>query len=110
MATHAVEAITGTGFTTAIPVNQNASGSLPVGLLLDFATGTGSATIDVQFTFDDPASATAVWFVFANLGAKSATIYDNPILPVRAVRAHCTAYVSGTVYFRVFQGNNYVES
>jgi hypothetical protein len=102
--------MTAVGTTAVVPMNPNASGSIPIGLLLDFGTGTGSGTASVEFTLDDPSSANAVWIPYTNLTAKTATAYDNPIIPVRAVRGHCTAYTSGTIYLRILQGNNYVES
>lgn len=105
-----VQKLTAVGTTPVIPMNPNASGSIPMGIVLDFTTGTGVGTASVEFTLDDPSSASAVWIPFTNLSAKSATAYDNPIIPVRAIRGHCTAFTSGIIYVRILQGNNFVES
>lgn len=107
---YTVQPLTGVAKTPVIPMNPNASGSIPIGIVLDFTSGTGVGTVNAEFTLDDPSSATAVWVPYTNLTAKTATAYDNPIIPVRGIRGNCTAYTSGTIFMRVLQGNNYVES
>ncbi|MHB8603489.1 MAG: hypothetical protein ACYC9R_12720 [Nitrosotalea sp.] len=109
MATRTSVSLTSAATSTSIPVNYNAIGNIPMGLVVDFTTGTGVGTASVEFTFDDPSSATAVWFAFTNLTAKTATAYDNPTMPCRAVRLHVTAYTSGTITLRILQGDNIGE-
>lgn len=107
---YTVQKLTGVAKTPVIPMNPNASGSIPIGIVLDFTTGTGAGTVNAEFTLDDPSSASAVWIPYTNLTAKTATAYDNPSIPVRAIRGNCTAFTSGVIYVRVLQGNNFVES
>jgi hypothetical protein len=96
--------LTGVGTSAAIPVNFHGSGNIPLGVVLDFTTGPGAGTASVEFTFDDPSSATAVWTAFTDQTGKTATTQTVETMPCRAVRLHVTAYTSGTIYCRFFQG------
>lgn len=104
---NSVVSLTATGQSNAIPVNVHSTGQLPIGIVLDFTTGTGVGTCNAEFTYDDLptiAAGGAHWFAFPNLSSKSATTMDNPIMPCIAVRLNVTAYTSGTITMRVIQG------
>lgn len=89
---------------SAIPVSPYGSGNAPVGLTLDFTTVAAVGTASVQFTNDDPSSASAVWLPLASLSGKTATINVAETMPMRAVRLVVSAYTSGTITLRVAQG------
>jgi len=95
---------TATGTSAAIPVNEHATGDIPVGLVLDFTTVAAVGTASVEFTFDDPADAAAVWLALDSMSGKTATAMVASTMPMRAVRLNVTAYTSGTITLRVNQG------
>ena len=68
--------------------------------------GNTTATFGVQFTLDDPTTATPKWFYDSNVGQNStATFVGNYIAPVRAVRLETVSLTSGgSIIFAVLQG------
>lgn len=108
------------------PVNINITSAAPtapvvldyiaspfsVGLALNFTSGTGSGTVTVQYSFDDPYAAYATdygtnanWINLASMTAKAADADGNLTSPVRAVRANCTVYNSGVIKFTAIQSS-----
>lgn len=102
--TSATVSKTATGTSVAIPVDKHSTGNIPIGLILDFTTGTGVGTASAEFTFDDPADSAAVWLALTSLSGKTATTMDSTTMPMRGVRLNVTAYTSGTITLRVSQG------
>lgn len=81
-----------------------------VALSLNFTTGSGNGTVTVQYTFDDPYAVYATnyatnanWISVASMTTKVADADGSLTAPVRAVRANCTIYTSGTIKFTVIQ-------
>lgn len=104
---YATVSLAATGQSAAIPVSKHTSGNIPVGLVLDFTTGSGVGTANAEFTFDDLPSilaGTAVWIPLTSLSQKTATTMDSTTMPMTAVRLNVTAYTSGTISLRVNQG------
>jgi hypothetical protein len=101
-----VQKITSAAPGTAIPVNFNANGSNPITIVVDFTTDTGAGTVTVQFTLDPISNPNPVWFPVTGLTAVTATTVGTINYPVTQVRSDCTVYTSGTIDFRVLQGDN----
>lgn len=83
-----------------------------VGLSLNFTTGNGNGTVTVQYSFDDPYAAYATdygtnanWISLASLTAKTSDADGTLSSPVRAVRANCTVYNSGSIKFTTIQSS-----
>lgn len=81
-----------------------------VSLSLNFTSGSGAGTVTAQYTFDDPYAtyatsfaANANWIAVTSLTTKVADADAQLTSPVRAVRANCTIYGSGTIKFTVVQ-------
>lgn len=62
---------------------------------------TGTGTYKVQHTFDDPESASAVWFNHVTATGKTANYDDNYQFPIRGLRLNCTAWTSGNGKLKV---------
>ena len=102
-----VVSLSATGQSAAIPVSKHRSGDTPIGLVLDFTTGTGVGTANAEFTFNDLptiAAGSAVWIPLTSLSAKTATTMDSTTMPATAFRLNVTAYTSGTISLRIAQG------
>lgn len=71
-----------------------------------------TATAKVQYTLDDPASASdssgtgLTWFDHATLTAITASAVGNIAFPVRAVRLNVTAWTAGNVTMTVLQAGD----
>lgn len=108
------------------PVNINITSATPtapvvldylanpfsVGLALNFTSGSGNGTVSAQYSFDDPYAVYATdygtngnWITLASLTSKTGDADGSLTTPVRAVRANCSVYNSGTIKFTVLQSS-----
>lgn len=83
-----------------------------VGLALNFTSGTGSGTVTVQYSFDDPYATYATdygtnanWISLASLTSKTSDADGTLTSPVRAVRANCAIFNSGIIKFTAIQSS-----
>ena len=88
---------TGTGSTSAIVINTNAT---PVNIGFG-AVVTGTVNYDVQYTFDDPATGFTTWFSTA-VAAATTNQSGSIAFPVTGVKALVNSG-SGTVTLSVVQ-------
>lgn len=92
---------TTTGTKTAIPLDYLPA---PFNAAVQVQVGT-TATYAMQYTFDDPASATALWtddtVIPTGTTATAATSYTTPIRALRFV----IAAVSGNLNVKILQGH-----
>ena len=72
-------------------------------LVLDFDTGSGVGTADVQFTIEDDLTGSPKAITHDVLTAKTATTASDMYSPVTAFRLNMSAYTSGTVTLQVRQ-------
>lgn len=94
---------TGTGQSATVPMDRK---------LAPFAVGigcvvSGTATFNVEHTFDNiqDATVTPTWFINSGFSAKTANQDGNYTFPVRAIRLNVTAG-TGTVTMTVIQGSS----
>jgi hypothetical protein len=71
-------------------------------LALDFTTGSGVGTADVEFTLDEDLTSPLA-LTHDVLTAKTATTASDMYSPVSAFRLNLSAYTSGTVTLQVRQ-------
>lgn len=81
-----------------------------VTVALNFTTGSGNATVGVQYSMDDPYAVYATdygtnanWVLLSSMTTKVADADGSFSAPVRAVRYTCTIFGGGTVRFGVIQ-------
>lgn len=105
------QTITATGATPPVVLDYIAA-PFSVGLSLNFTTGNGNGTVTVQYSFDDPYASYATdygtnanWINLASLTTKIADADGTLTSPVRATRANCTIYNSGSIKFTVLQSS-----
>lgn len=90
-----VVSTSGVSISAVLPVNLNVT---PINIGLAIVV-TGSATYNVEHTYDDPYSATApvTWFTCPNLAAAQTTTKDTFYsTPIRALRINQTAGAGST--------------
>lgn len=87
-----------------IPVDPNGTGNIPIGIIIDFDSGSGSGIIEVAGTCDDPTD-THIAIDLPNLDSVTSTTIVTTSFPWKFIQFICDSHVSGTINCTLIQGS-----